>query len=481
MLDLSLTQIVLLSLVMITGLYMAWNIGANDVANAIGTSVGSKALSMRKAVIMAAIFEFAGAAFLGSNVSETLQKGIVSPDTFIHDPFIFIIGMISALIATSIWLQIASAFGWPVSTTHAIVGAIIGFGLIVGGNSAVDWHVVFPIAMSWVLSPLLSGFIAYLIFLTIQKRILFASDPLRKTKKWAPLFAALTLMIFLFGTTYHGISEGRISSLFLIWVFPLAGLAIALFTRFWAKKLHAKENPFLAQEEALMSQKASLSKALFHLSNAKHRACPEIQSEIALLMQKIEMISIKLQSLQKAVTTDLSSSYVQVEKIFGGLQILSACFVAFGHGANDVANAIGPVAAAIDFILYPIQSVRDTSIPTWLLLFGGFGIVLGVTTWGWRVIETIGKKITALSPTRGFAAELGTAVTILLATKIGLPISTTHCIVGAVLGVGLAKGFSALNLKIAAEIAISWLVTIPTSMIASMIVFKILDFTLRLL
>ena len=474
--SLSLSQILPIAFVLLAGLYMAWNIGANDVANAIGTSVGSKALTLRQAVTMAAILEFAGASLLGSNVSETLQKGIVSPDTFLHDPSIFVLGMISALLATAIWLQIASAYGWPVSTTHAIVGAIIGFGLIVGGVHAIHWRVVVPIAMSWVISPLLSGIAAYLIFVLIQRKILFANDPVKMTKKLSPFFAFVMVMVFSFGVGYHTMTDAHPATRWLFLVTPLLGLAGGLITFILAKRVHAKHNPHIAQEEALSKQKFSLNKAIVHLSNARHSADSHIQTELSELMHQLEMISAKLQLLHKPSTPDLSSSYIQVEKIFGGLQILSAAFVAFGHGANDVANAIGPVAAAIDIILHPGNIAAQTQIPLWILIFGGFGIVLGVTTWGWKVIETIGLKITALSPTRGFAAELGTALVILLATKAGLPISTTHCIVGAVLGVGLARGVSALNLKTAGEIGISWLITIPSSMIASIIVFKLLSF-----
>lgn len=337
--------------VLILGFYMAWNIGANDVANAMGTSVGSKALSLKQAVVLAAILEFSGAFFAGSTVSETIQKGILDLSFFQSDPLAFVLGMMGSLLATGVLLQLASYLGLPVSTTHAIVGAVIGFGCIAGGIEAVRWDVLGWIASSWILSPLLSGLISYAIF-------------------------------------------------------SLIGF-------------------------------------------------------------------IRLR--QPALSTPSSSSYQGLEKIFIPLQILSACLVAFAHGTNDVANAIGPVAAVIGVLKTGTLS-SQSAVPTWLLALGGGGIVLGLATWGWRVIETIGKKITELTPTRGFSAEFGAAATILLASKLGLPISTTHALIGSVLGVGMTRGIKALNLQIIKEIVVSWIVTIPLCALFSILAFYFLKF-----
>lgn len=329
------------ALALFFGLYMAWNIGANDVANAMGTSVGSKALTLFQAVLLAAVLEFSGALFAGSSVAETLQKGILPPETLFLPPEIFVLGMLSALLATGLLLQLASYFGLPVSTTHAIVGAVTGFGAVVGGLNAVSWSLVGKIALSWVLSPLFSALAAYLLFTLLSKALLWA-----------------------------------------------------------------KNQRLLAAERTLVLEEAS------------------------------------------------------VERFFIPLQVLSASFVAFAHGANDVANAVGPVAAILATLekgALPLQA----SIPPWLLGLGGAGIVLGLATWGWRVIETVGKKITELTPMRGFAAEFGTALVIFLASRWGLPVSTTHALVGALIGIGLAQGGRVLNFFLIREIVVSWIVTIP--------------------
>ena len=333
----------------ILGLYMAWNIGANDVANAMGTSVGSRALTLKKAVLIAAVLEFCGAFFMGSSVSQTIQGGIIHLPHFQHDPNSFVLGMLGALLSTSLLLQTASYFGLPVSTTHAIVGAILGFGAIAGGIDAIQWGAMGKITASWVLSPILSGITSYFIF-------------------------------------------------------------------------------FLLQRFAIVYLPASSPSQNFH---------------------------------------------PHPEKVFIYPQIASACLIAFAHGANDVANAIGPVAAILNTLQTQTLELHSP-VPPWLLLLGGIGIVLGLATWGWRVIETIGKKITELTPMRGFAAELGAGITILFASKLGLPISTTHALVGAICGVGIARGVKALNFRMLTEIMVSWLVTVPLCAIVSVILFYLL-------
>ena len=402
---------------------MAWNIGANDVANAMGTSVGSKALTLKKAVFIAAILEFAGAFFAGGDVAETIQKGIISPG-HITDPTLFVLGMMGSLLATGVLLQIASTFGLPVSTTHAIVGAVMGFGIAVGGFEAVSWGEMGWIAASWVLSPILSGIVAYFIFLLIQKQILFALNPIEATQRLAPFFVFLCANLLILSLAYHGLAP-----LHLDLPFPIAftisltiSASLALFCHFQLKK------------PSFLSALPAPSSNSFHFS---------------------------------------TQAYFGVEKIFVFLQIMSASLVAFAHGANDVANAIGPVAAVLSVLKTNTLSLQ-TQIPSWLLALGGAGIVIGLATWGWRVIETIGKKITELSPTRGFAAEFGAAITILLASKLGFPISTTHALVGAVFGVGMARGLRALNLKTLKEILLSWIITIPFCAILSIAMFYLL-------
>lgn len=406
------------TLTLILGFYMAWNIGANDVANAMGTSVGSKALTLRKAVFLAAILEFAGAFLAGSSVSETIQRGIIDPTVFQTDPMIFVLGMMGALFATGSLLQLASYLALPISTTHAIVGAVVGFGLVAGGMDAVLWPEVGNIVASWVLSPLLSGLISYFIFSLIQRKILDSSNPLAATQRLLPYFVFFCFFIVSLSLFYNGLA---------------------------------------------------------HLNlNLNGAGALSIAGSIGLLSF---LISYKLVQWVPQTNTgnQLLPSSNSVEKLFVYLQILSACLIAFAHGANDVANAIGPVAAIMQ-VLKTHSISAHSLIPSWLLALGGGGIVIGLATWGWRVIETIGKKITELTPTRGFAAEFGAAITILLASKVGMPISTTHALVGAVLGVGLTQGIKAINLQMVRGIFISWIVTIPLCAFFSIISFYILKF-----
>lgn len=408
--SLTLTQMITL----ILGFYMAWNIGANDVANAMGTSVGSKALTLKRAVLLAAILEFSGAYFVGSNVSETIQRGIIDPHVFQIDPMIYVLGMMSSLLATGILLQIASYFGLPVSTTHAIVGGVLGFGAVAGGFEAIRWGSLGWIACSWILSPLLSGLISYALFSIIEKNILFAPSPILASQRLIPLFVFLCVGTISLSLLTHGLHLGL---------------------------------PF--SSATLLSATLALSAALF--------SRPYL---------------LRLSALQ----TSLGPSHsVNIENLFIPLQILSACLVAFAHGANDVANAIGPVAAVLS-VMKTHSLAATAPVPSWLLALGGAGIVLGLATWGWRVIETVGKKITELTPTRGFSAEFGAAATILLASKLGLPISTTHALIGAVLGVGIVHGVKALNKQVLKEIVVSWAVTIPLCALFTIASFFLLKF-----
>lgn len=458
-------------LTVLFGLYMAWNIGANDVANAMGTSVGSKALTLKKAVIIAAIFEFSGAYFVGSHVSETIQKGIVSPEIFSHDPMIFVIGMVGALVSTGAWLQVASYFGLPVSTTHAIVGAILGFGTVIGGVYAVAWSEVLAIASSWVLSPILSGIISYFIFSILQRKILYAQSPALAAKKLAPILIFFCFSFFTLSILFDGLSNLHLNLSFPIaTLYSMAiGLVAAVISSLLMRKLKVES----IDQEGLYhpQQLTSLEKALKHLRRVNLSTDENHQGQIDDLKQKVDALKEEVKAKTHYVET--TSQYREVEKIFVYLQIISASLVAFAHGANDVANAIGPVAAVIN-VLQTKSLALETIIPNWLLLMGGAGIVVGLATWGWRVIETIGRKITALTPTRGFSAEFGAATTILLASKIGLPISTTHALVGSVLGVGLARGIQALNLKTLRDVAVSWIVTIPACALMSLFFFYIL-------
>jgi len=460
--------------VLILGFYMAWNIGANDVANAMGTSVGSKALSLKRAVFLAAILEFSGAFFVGSSVSETIQKGIIDPQIFQADPTIFILGMMGSLLATGALLQLASYFGLPVSTTHAIVGAVIGFGAIIGGVDAVHWGEVGWIALSWILSPVLSGLVAYAIFNAIQRKILYALNPIEATQKIAPFFVFLCFTVASLSLLFHGLSQldMNLSIGVALSISVSIGLVAAIISHFLVQRI--PESAFQLSDGFHPYQAVSLEKALHHLQRVHLSNRNEVYEEqISHILTEVRQLS---DTVKKNTPFNHSTTqYHGVEKIFIYLQILSACLVAFAHGANDVANAIGPVAAVLG-VLQTHSLSGHSYIPPWLLALGGAGIVIGLATWGWRVIETIGKKITELTPTRGFAAEFGAAATILLASKLGLPISTTHALVGAVFGVGMARGLKALNLQTLKEIVVSWIVTIPLCALFSIMAFHMLKF-----
>ncbi|HEX2138922.1 MAG TPA: anion permease [Woeseiaceae bacterium] len=408
-------EIVYVSLAAVFGLFMAWGIGANDVANAMATSVGSKALTIKQALLVAAVFEFLGAVLAGGEVTSTIRKGIVNPDSLRDSPALLIYGMLASLLAAGTWLLIASRKGWPVSTTHSIVGAIVGFAAVGIGMEAVQWGQVGTIVMSWIVSPLTSGIIAYLIFGSVQQLILRHPDPLARAKRYVPVyifFAAftITLVTILKGLSHVGLDFSVTESYLLATVIAAAIAVVG-----------------------------------------------------ALAIRRIQP-DRKLEKKQHFYT---------VERVFGVLMIVTACSMAFAHGSNDVANAIGPLAAVITVADTGIVG-SESPLPLWVLVLGGIGIVVGLATMGRRVIATVGEKITQLTPSRGFAAELAAATTIVIASGTGLPISTTHTLVGAVLGVGMARGIEAIDLRVVGRIFASWLVTVPAGALLAIVFFFIL-------
>ncbi|HJK89437.1 MAG TPA: anion permease [Polyangiaceae bacterium LLY-WYZ-15_(1-7)] len=395
----------LLAATAISGLYMAWNIGANDVANAMGTSVGSGALTLRSALIVAALFEFVGALFAGGTVTRTISAGIVETEVIGGDPLVMAVGMTACLIAASIWLHIATSKGWPVSTTHSIVGAVLGFGLYVGGGSGVRWGVLGSIVASWFLSPALGGLLGYAIFSLIKRRVLNAPDALAGLHRIGPPLAFVVLTVVAFAITYEGVEQLR------------------------------------------LDQPARI-------------ALP-IASAVGLVGALI--VHVMLRS-RRSLLGD-GSPTDRAERLFLVLQVLTACAVAFAHGSNDVANAVGPMAAVFHAMSEGVA--EQVAIPLNVLMIGAFGIVLGLGTYGFRVMATVGSEITALTPSRGFAAEAAAAIVIVLASKLGLPVSTTHTIVGAIVGVGLARSFGAVNLDVIRGVLASWLITVPFAALIS--------------
>ena len=402
-----------LVLACIFGLFMAWGIGANDVANAMATSVGSRALTIYQAVLIAAIFEFLGAFLAGGEVTATIRKGIIDVSSIADSPELLVIGMLASLLAAGVWLLVASTLGWPVSTTHSIVGAIVGFAVVGIGVDVVDWGRIASIVSSWVVSPLLAGTIGYLLFMSVQKLILGTSDPFLNAKRYVPIY------IF------------------------LAGFVVALVTLL--KGLKHLGLGFTTQQSYLLAVTIAVVFAVigkFFIDRIRHDPA-----------------------------LDEKFHFTNVERVFSVLMVFTACAMAFAHGSNDVANAVGPVAAVVSIVQSGGDVGSESALSIWILLLGGTGIVVGLLMYGKRVMNTVGNEITELTPSRGFAATLAAASTVVLASGTGLPISTTHTLVGAVLGVGLARGMSALNLKVVRNIFMSWLITLPAGAILSIIFF----------
>ncbi len=398
------------------GLFMAWGIGANDVANAMGTSVGSRALSLRQAVVIAAIFEFLGAVLAGGQVTATIRKGIIDPGLLAGSPELLVFGMLASLLAAGVWLMVASTFGWPVSTTHTIVGAIVGFAIVGMGASSVQWAKIGAIVASWVVSPLLAGTLAFALFRSVQRLIFDAGDPFRAAKRYVPLYIFLVGFIISLVTVLKGLKH--------------VGLALSL-----------------AQSYGLAVAAGLIAMAIG-----------------AILVRRIRM----------QAGADRDFHFTNVERVFAVLMVFTACAMAFAHGSNDVANAIGPVAAIVAVVQSGGEVAQESALPLWVLMVGAVGIITGLATYGYRVMAVIGERITELTPSRGFAATLAAAATVVVASGTGLPISTTHTLVGAVLGVGMARGIAAINMRVAQKIFMSWIVTLPAGAILSMMFFFLL-------
>ncbi|MDF2550518.1 MAG: hypothetical protein K0S07_1585 [Chlamydiales bacterium] len=458
----------IISLALLVGFYVAWNIGANDVSNAMGTSVGSKTLSLRQAVVIAGVLEFCGAFFFGSNVSSTLQGGILSQRLFEDQPKLLVLGMLASLLATGFWLQIASYRGWPVSTTHSIIGAIVGAGLSIGGMQDIAWGQVASISTSWVLSPILGAVAAYALFSVIKKKIFYSLNPVQSALLWTPFITFFVCHVLSLVILIKGLSHAE-------WQLTLPekyglSLIISLIAGFISYLAHrGKKGMVETNQEAVDPQVfKELEKARGHLLQSQRRSQnPEFLEQINQLQEQLEQLALDVS--QKVQRQFCNREYEQVEELFRPLQIMTACTMAFAHGANDVANAIGPLA-----VILSIESPDSPFLRFNLLALGGVGIVIGLATWGWRVIETVGKKITELTASRGFAAEFGASLTTLVASALGFPISTTHTLVGAVLGVGMARGFGAVNLRTIRDIAISWMVTIPAGAVLAIIFYHLL-------
>jgi len=400
---------IILILGILAGVYMAWNIGANDVANAMASAVGAKAITLRQAVIIGGTLDFVGATVIGSHVTSTILHKILDSQT-LTDPRVMMLGLLAALLSAAFWVFFATWSSLPVSTTHSIVGAVVGFGIIAGGLKAIQWAKILAIMISWIISPVFAGLLAYLIFVVIRRNILRRSEPFLAALKWTPLFLGTTIFIIMVS---------------LLTKTPLG------------ETLKVDVRSGLIGSAVIAAVTGILAK-----------------SWLAKAIKKVEEEG--------------------VEEIFKQFQILTSCYVALAHGANDVANAVGPVAGI--YIIYNTHSLTEKiPVPLFVLVLGGIFIAIGVFTWGYRVIETLGSKITTLTNTRGFSVDFGTATSVLLASKMGLPVSTTHAAVGAVIGVGLAGGLAAVDFKVVGKITLYWIITLPLAALPCMLIYKILE------
>ena len=420
--------------------YMAWNIGANDVANAMGTSVGSRALTLKQAVVIAAVFEFAGAFFAGDAVTDTVRKGILSFDTeaayfdaaFTND---LMYGFIAAMMAAAIWITIATRLGLPVSTTHSIIGGIVGIGLVLEMQydaSLIDWEVVTKVVMSWVASPLMGGLLAFFTFYIVRATILEASDPIERSRWLAPVLALPTFFVLGIALQFKAL-KGFISRL---------------------------------EREGVIANK-------YDWLPVKENGVWNPMAENAWIPLNAIIVAFIIGMIGSLILWWVLRNYEfkgegfhGVERIFVWLQVITAAYVAFAHGANDRSNAIGPMATVFELLTStPGELAAKVDVPLWLVLLGSLGIAIGVMTWGWRVMETIGHKITDITPTRGFAAEFGAATTILVFSMpfLAVPVSTTHTLVGAVVGVGLAGGAKNVDFRVFGKIAASWVASLPAA------------------
>ncbi|MFH1954499.1 MAG: inorganic phosphate transporter [Pseudomonadota bacterium] len=409
-------DVVILLLASLIGLYMAANIGANDLANAMGTSVGSGAITLKQAVLISIIANTLGAVLAGGYVTNTISKGLIDPALLANAPNKLMIGMFAALISAGICVHLATLFGLPVSTTHAIVGAVVGFGIVSVGAGAVTWGKVISIAASWVISPAAGAVIAGGMYYFAEKKILSADDPLKQSERYAPFLIFFVFLVLILSLIFKGFKNLHLEIGFIYTILltiPCAAAAGGL-GRFWIRRQMGTEH----------------------------------QVRVA------------------------QAGYSPVNRLFAQLQILTACYVAFAHGANDVANAIGPLAAIFSVVKTKTVAL-SVEVPFWMLFIGGIAVGGGLLAFGTRVMETIGKNITEITPVRGFCAEFGAATTILICSRLGFPISTTHVLVGSVVGVGIMRGMGTLDLRVLKNIGLSWIVTLPFTILLSMFLYKI--------
>ena len=414
-------EILILTVATLVGFYMAANIGSNDLANAMGTSVGSGALTLNQAVVVSILANAAGAVLAGSYVTNTISKGMIDPNLFSNSPNDLMVGMFASLLSAGIWVNLATYFALPVSTTHSIVGAVIGFGLLSVGARAISWGKVISIAASWVVSPVAGAIIGGGMFYLLDKGIMRSKDPIQASERYAPFLIFLVVIVLILSFIFKGLKNLHLHIGFLqtvLFSMPVAAVAGILGRKWIRWQMKPDSVPFFAPKGASA-----------------------------------------------------------VDRFFSQLQVMTAFYVAFAHGANDVANAVGPLAAIFSVVKTKAVALR-VEVPIWMLLIGGIAVGGGLLVFGARVMETIGKNITEINPLRGFCAEFGAATTILICSRLGLPISTTHVLVGAVVGVGFMRGMGSVDLRVLRNIAYSWIITLPFTILLCMILYKALSFAM---
>lgn len=412
--------ILALSVALLLCFFMTWGVGANDLANVMSTTMGSKAITVKQAMIIAIVFEFAGAFLGGTNVTETMRDGIIQTHQLADHPLILIEGMLSVLFACTLWMNFASYMGVPVSITNALVGSMVGFGTVELGVDAIQWQQVSHIAIGWITSPLGAGIAGYLLFISIQQSIFMNSHPLRRAKQFIPIYLFLIGCILSFITVFKGLHHFNIYLSFKhnILVMLLTSLIITLIGLFFIRRI--PEHPNMKRREY----------------------------------------------------------FIQIEQYFAVLMAMTACAMVFAHGSNDVALAIGPLSMVHSLTHHAEQAIQSTDYPSWIVLLACIGVISGFLLHGRKVIETVGSSITALTPSRAFAATLAAATTVVAATSLGIPVSATQTLVGAVLGVGLARGIGALNLIVIRNIFTSWILTLPAASLLTIISYKFLHMLL---
>lgn len=406
---------ILVIITAIFGFFMAFGVGANDVSNAMGTSVGSGTINAKQAIVIAMIFECAGAYLAGGEVTETIKSGVIDTAYYTAEPEVLALGMMAALFAAGFWLLIASRMGWPVSTTHTIIGAVIGFACVTAGVDAVEWSEIGNIVGSWFITPVIAGIIAYAIFFSTQKLIFDTETPFKNAQRFGPYYMGITIVIICIVTMVKGLKHVG---------------------------LHLSHNEIMVISGAIGIASVIMSHFYF----------------------KSKIFQTRIQK----------GTFGAVEKVFSILMLLTACAMAFAHGSNDVANAIGPLSAVVSIVDNNGQILANAPLAWWILPLGALGIAAGLIIMGYKVMATIGTGITDLTPSRGFAAQFATAVTVVLASGTGLPISTTQTLVGSILGIGFARGIAALNMKVIRNIVVSWVITLPAGALFVIIIYFIL-------